>query len=163
MDANSEARLNMVHPALAAKVRQMADILDEQFITIRVTQGLRSMDEQAALYAQGRTTPGKIVTNALPGTSWHNFGLAVDVAPFDAEGQPDWNVNHPSWKNIVATGEGLGLFSGSKFRTFPDWPHFQLTGDLPVSPDDATRQAFKVGGLLAVWSNTGLGQGEVNA
>ena len=155
VDAISEQRLSEVHPKLAEKVRSMADLLAQENITIRVVQGLRSWGEQATLYAQGRTVPGQVVTNAKPGTSWHNYALAVDVAPFDS-GIPDWNVDHPAWKRIVAVGESVGLVSGSTWRTFPDWPHFQLTGQLPVSPDDAVRAAYETGGQSAIWTDSGL-------
>jgi len=159
MDQNSEARLDLVHPKLAEKIRSMAEMLAQENIVIKVVQGLRSWDDQAKLYAEGRDDGGnvvdksKVVTNAKPGTSWHNYGLAVDVAPFDA-GIPDWNVEHPAWKRIVAVGESVGLTSGSTWRSFPDWPHFQLTGQLPESPDDATRTAFTVGGMQQVWDDT---------
>lgn len=161
MDANSEARLSEVHPKLAEKVRSMAEMLALENIDIRVVQGLRTWDEQAKLYAQGRDgignviSPKQVVTNAKPGHSYHNLGLAVDVAPFDG-GIPDWNNNHPAWKRIVAIGETVGLISGSEWRTFPDWPHFQLTGRLPTSPDDAVRAAYATGGMQAVWDDTGL-------
>lgn len=153
MNAISEARLKEVHPKLAERVRSMAEVLLGESIEIQVTQSLRSCKEQAALYAQGRTAPGSIVTNAKPGHSWHNFGLAVDVAPFNG-GIPDWNANHPVWKRIVAVGQSVGLLPGSSWRTFPDWPHFQMTGQLPVSPDDAVRVAFEDGGIEAVWADT---------
>lgn len=161
MDAISETRLLEVHPRLAELVRSMAEILAGQGIQIRVVQSLRSWKEQAALYAEGRDANGsvvdesKVVTNAKPGTSWHNFGLAVDVAPFN-EGIPDWNVNHPVWKQIVSAGESVGLTSGSGWRTFPDWPHFQMTGSYPVSPNDAVRSVFTAGGMSAVWTDAGL-------
>jgi peptidoglycan LD-endopeptidase CwlK len=161
MDPISEARLGEVHPALAEKVRSMAEMLALENIQIRVVQSLRSWAEQAALYAEGRDADGnivdksKVVTDAKPGTSWHNYGLAVDVAPFDS-GIPDWNVSHPAWGRIVAVGESCGLQSGSTWRTFPDWPHFQLTGRLPVSPDAAVMAAFQSGGQQAVWTDTGL-------
>ena len=44
-------------------------------------QGRRTMSEQADLYAKGRTTRGPKVTNAPPGSSAHNYGLAADCAP----------------------------------------------------------------------------------
>lgn len=153
MDPISEDRLAEVHPLLAARVRSMDEMLVGENIVIRVTQGLRTWAEQAALYAQGRTVPGKVVTDARPGYSWHNFGLAVDVAPFDG-GIPDWNVDHPAWKRIVSVGESVGMVSGSEWRTFPDWPHFQMTGQLPVTPDDAVRIAYQNGGIAAVWADT---------
>src|ERR1019366_5531638 len=81
MDNASEERLQLVCPQLADKVRQMAENLANQNIDIRVTQGLRTYAEQDALYAQGRTTPGRIVTNAKGGYSYHCFGLAIDCAP----------------------------------------------------------------------------------
>jgi|SRR5882672_5792105 len=158
MDSVSEARLGVVHPLLARKIRQMADIigLDRPPVTLRVTQGLRTWGEQAQLYAQGRSAPGRIVTNAEPGHSWHNFGLAVDVAPFGLDGQPDWNTSHPIWQRLVEVGTGLGLVAGAKFRSFPDYPHFQLTGKLPESPDTGVREAFGQSGIQAIWQETGL-------
>lgn len=156
MDALSEARLAEVEPTLAARVRQMADQLAEENIVIRVVQGLRSWSEQAALYAKGRNADGnvveksEVVTNAKPGTSWHNYALAVDVAPFDAN-IPDWNLEHPAWKRIVAVGESVGLASGSQWRTFPDWPHFQLS-EIPVSPTAEDVIALNNEGVDGVWS-----------
>lgn len=154
MDAVSEARLELVNPRLAEKIRQMAEMLKDEF-AFRVTQGLRSWDEQAKLYAQGRTQPGKIVTNAAPGHSWHNFGLAVDLVPLSELG-PDWNTAHPAWQRLLSCGSSVGLVEGAQFRTFPDWPHFQLTGSWPVSPNDEVRQCFLDGGMVAVWKEAGL-------
>ena len=159
MDAISEARLQGVHPKLVDRVRSMAEILKLENITIRVVQGLRTWAQQQALWLAGRDVNGnivdhsKVVTNAKPGHSYHNYGLAVDVAPFDAS-IPDWNPAHPAWKRIVAIGESVGLTSGSEWRTFPDWPHFQMTGQLPVSPDDSVRAEFQTGGIQAVWTST---------
>jgi peptidoglycan LD-endopeptidase CwlK len=161
MDNLSEARLAVVHPLLAERVRSMADLLAGENINIRVVQGLRTWQEQAELYDRGRDEDGnvvdksKVVTNAKPGASWHNYGLAVDVAPFD-DGIPDWNADHPVWKRIVAVGESCGLVSGSMWKTFPDWPHFQMTGRLPASPDDAVKQVYRQGGVDAVWTDSGL-------
>jgi peptidoglycan L-alanyl-D-glutamate endopeptidase CwlK len=161
MDAVSEGRLAIVHPQLAGKVRQMADMLALEGVTIKVTQGLRSWTDQLNLWLKGRDVDGnvvdasQVVTKAPPGHSYHNFGLAVDVAPF-TNNTPNWNLSHPVWKRIVAVGESVGLASGSEWRTFPDWPHFQLTGKLPVSPDDEVRQTFKDGGNFAVWEEAGL-------
>lgn len=159
LDSISEERLNLVCPRLADKIRQMTTILDGESIFIRVTQGLRTWSEQDKLYAQGRTQPGKIVTNAPGGSSWHNFGLAVDIVPLAGDsGRPDWNPEHPVWKRTVTVGESLGLFSGSEFKTFKDWPHFQLTGKFPASPNDEVRQIFRDGGMGSVWLEAFLGE-----
>jgi len=158
MDNVSEARLASVHPQLARKIRQMADILavDRPPVTLRVTQGFRTHQQQAQLYAQGRTLPGKIVTNAAPGHGWHEFGLAVDVVPFGLDGQPDWNTSHPIWQRLVQLGTSLGLVEGAQFRSFPDYPHFQLTGNWPVSPDDEVREELTKSGISGIWSKSGL-------
>lgn len=151
MDSISEAHLQSVIPSLTQKTRQMAVMLEQEGIIIHVTQGLRTWDEQEKLYQQGRTTPGKIVTNAPAGSSYHNFGLAVDLVPLESAGKPDWNAEHPIWKRLIAVGESVGLVSGSEWKTFPDWPHFQYTGRFPASPNQELRDIFKNGGLQRVW------------
>lgn len=154
MDANSEARLTLVCPKLADKIHTMASILQQENLEIRVIQGFRSWAEQDALYAQGRTAPGSKVTNAPGGSSWHNFGLAVDCAPDDptkAGYQIDWNADHPQWKRMEEVGRSLGLYAGADFKRLVDAPHFQMTGRFPVSPDDEVRQLFKDGGSLGLW------------
>ncbi len=158
MDRISETRLAKVHPLLARKIRQMADILyaDRPPVVLRVTQALRTWQEQAALYAQGRSGTGSIVTNAEPGHSYHQYGLAVDVVPLGLDGQPDWNKSHPAWQRIIAVGKTLGLTEGAEFRSFPDYPHFQLTGKLPVSPDVEVRESFGQSGIPGIWKETGL-------
>lgn len=128
----SNARLGEIHPELARRIRQLDEMVPS--LSIQVVQGLRTWAQQEALYAQGRTTAGpgaaqvpgegslgKIVSNAPAGWSWHNFGLAVDVVPEDIlPGQPDWDLNHPAWRKLVAAGESLGLVaapSGKPSRT----------------------------------------------
>lgn len=162
MDNFSEARLGEINPILAARIRKLAWMLEQEGIEIHVTQGLRSWNEQQSLWQQGRDAQGnvndksKVVTNAKAGSSWHNFGLACDVAPFDGS-IPDWNNSHPCWARIVAVGESLGLVAGARFRTFPDWPHLQLTGRFPISPDSEVIQIFKDAGMEALWTEAQIG------
>lgn len=94
-------------------------------IDILITCTLRSMEEQAALYAQGRTTPGRIVTNAQPGQSAHNYGLALDVVPV-VNGKPDWDGSHPVWHQIGALGQLRGLqWLWAPGSPFIEQAHFQ--------------------------------------
>lgn len=156
-DAISTARLQEVNPALAAKIEQMDNILTGENILVRVVQGLRTWAQQDALYAQGRTAPGAIVTNARGGESWHNFGCAVDLTPsrdgIDAKFNPDWNESHPNWQRLVTLGESLGLTSG---KSWGDAPHLQLTGRFPYNkPDGEALQLFKDGGMQAIWDEIG--------
>jgi hypothetical protein len=160
VDTLSEVRLEVVCPLFADKIRQVALMIAEE--PIRVTQGLRSWADQEKVWLQGRdangiiVNPKLIVTNAPPGHSWHEFGLAVDVAPFDAAGKPDWNLSHPVWKKIIAAGESLGLYSGDEFCSRKDDPHFQMTGRFPVSPTDEVRKIFANVGVYGVWVEAGL-------
>lgn len=154
MDAISEARLGEVYPRLAEAIRRMADMFAEEFPdnSLRVTQGLRTWAQQAALYAQGRMSAGPIVTDAKPGYSWHNFGLAVDLVPMGISG-PDWNTQHPQWVKLISLAPTVGLFSGAQFRTFKDMPHFQLTGRFGLSPDDEARHILSTEGIEAFWAS----------
>lgn len=157
MDSVSEARLQSIYPPLADKLRQMAGMLEQEGIAIRVVQALRTWAEQDDLYAQGRTKAGSIVTNCPGGKSYHNFGLAVDCVPStQGPGQPftpDWNNQHPTWQRMVAVGTSLGLDSGATWRTFKDYPHFQLTGRFPEgAPNEEVQQLYKNGGNQAVWN-----------
>lgn len=160
MDSVSEARLQEVAPLLSQKIHTLSTMLEQEGIDIRVVQALRSWSEQDALYAQGRTAPGNIVTNCRGGHSYHNFGMAVDCVPDDPSHpgyQPDWNAAHPTWKRMETVGQSLGLDSGATWRTFPDAPHFQLTGRFPEgAPDDEVRQLFKDGGMQAIWAEAEL-------
>ena len=133
LNASSERNLARVNPQLAARIRNMAADLKAQGITIAVTSGLRTFAEQDALYAQGRTKPGGIVTNARGGQSLHNYGLATDVVPLDANGQPNWNVGESTWQKIGAAGKKQGLEWGGDWTSFKDRPHFQMTGGKSIS------------------------------
>jgi peptidoglycan L-alanyl-D-glutamate endopeptidase CwlK len=149
MDAVSLARLQEVNPALSAKIYTLAEMLEPEGISFRVTQGFRTWAEQNALYAQGRTVPGSVVTEAQAAQSWHCYGCAVDVVLMDPA--PDWNISDSRWQRIIAVGESLGLFSGSEFHDIKDNPHFQLTGRFPVTPDGEAQQIYQNEGAAMFW------------
>lgn len=92
----------------------------KQNIPLLVTQGVRTIAEQDALYAQGRTRSGKIVTQARGGQSFHNFGVAFDVCGFDGK-----TVHYDcDWKKLGDIGAKIGLEHGD--RGYVDLPHFQF-------------------------------------
>jgi peptidoglycan L-alanyl-D-glutamate endopeptidase CwlK len=150
-DAVSNRRLWLVNPALAAKVNLAANLLAMAGTYFRVVQGLRTYAEQDALYAQGRTTPGHIVTDARGGYSDHNFGCAVDCVPFlsGPGGDLNWNVKTDQFQAMVAALKAQGLlYGGDWVHMHGDFDHFYIG---PATPTDVDRQAFAKGGLLAVW------------
>jgi D-alanyl-D-alanine dipeptidase len=127
----SEGVIARLEPVIQSKARALLDASKIEGIELVVTQGLRTMEEQAALYAQGRTAPGPVVTNAKPGSSWHNFGLAFDVAVVQG-GKPTWPADEALWQKVGALGKALGLTWGGDFMNFPDRPHCQYTGGLTL-------------------------------
>lgn len=90
-------------------------------IDLKITFGFRTFKEQQDLYDQGRTKPGKIVTKAKPGQSFHNYGLAIDVVPI-VNGKADWESKH--WNKIGEIGQVCGFEWGGGWK-FVDRPHFQ--------------------------------------
>ncbi|WP_084177458.1 LysM peptidoglycan-binding domain-containing protein [Geobacillus vulcani] len=128
----AEAKLKDVHPVVADKARQLITAAYIGGINVIITQGLRTIEEQNELYAQGRTKPGKIVTNAKGGYSYHNFGLAFDFAILNPDGSVSWNVDE-KWKRVGAIGKSLGLEWGGDWKDFKDYPHFQYTFGLSLA------------------------------
>jgi peptidoglycan L-alanyl-D-glutamate endopeptidase CwlK len=106
-----------------------------QGIDLLVTSTYRSTAEQNALYAQGRTKPGKKVTNAKGGQSFHNHRLAYDVVPL-RNGKPVWGTTGEDgklWQRVGELGEGAGLEWAGRWTKFREFPHFQYTGGKPLS------------------------------
>lgn len=100
---------------------------------------LRTIEQQDALYAQGRTKPGKIVTNAKGGQSMHNYGLAIDIVLLidkDKNGSYEsasWETNvdfdgdgKADWQEVVKVFKSYGWEWGGEWK-FVDMPHFQKT------------------------------------
>jgi peptidoglycan L-alanyl-D-glutamate endopeptidase CwlK len=147
MTPATENRLKKVHPELANRVRMLINTFAQSGVQIEVVQGLRTFAEQDALFAQGRSKPGQIVTRARGGQSNHNYGLAIDVVPY-SNGKPNWNAPNSIWSAIGAEAEKLGLEWGGDWKRFIDRPHVQLPG-LSIKQCNAL---FQKGGLEAVWA-----------
>jgi len=124
--------------------RMLAQFLDEcrvRGLDIIVTSTFRDQEAQAELYARGRTKPGRIVTNAAPGWSWHNWRCAFDVVPL-RRGKPVWGTagngidDDPTdddaddleiWERVGQVGEFVGLEWAGRWTRFREFPHFQHT------------------------------------
>jgi len=137
MDKPTSDRIAKLHPALRDEVREIVlacDIALSGRAKIRITQGLRTIAEQDALYAQGRTVKGKVVTNAKGGTSYHNYGLAVDFCLIVNGNEVSWDQRadydgdqRADWMEVVAIFKRYGWEWGGDFRSIKDSPHFQKT------------------------------------
>ena len=163
MDARSESVLALVDPALAELVRKAQVFMSPQGINMCVYQGLRTSEQQNALYAQGRTLPGQVVTNAKAGQSNHNYGLAVDIVPYlqGASGALNWTVESPAFQAMVKYLKMQGLVYGGDWVHFPDNDHFQMP-TIPPSPSAAMIADYALG-LPTVWANAAAGKYEVKA
>lgn len=131
MTARDERQLVGVTPLLADKLTRVLAAMDALGFPMMVTDGLRTVTQQQGLYAQGRTTPGKIVTKAdgIRKKSNHQAhddgqGHAADCC-FVVDGQPDWDARLP-WKAYGAVAEAVGLEWGGSWESFHDLPHVQL-------------------------------------
>ena len=123
VDARSEKVIATLLPELHPIARALVQKAAAAGISIRVISGLRSYEEQSALYAQGRTTPGSKVTNARAGYSNHNFGIAFDIGVFEGS---KYLPESPKYKAVGALGMDLGLEWGGNWKTIVDQPHYQL-------------------------------------
>lgn len=135
-------QLEGVHEYIKEKALALVSTAHCEGINIAITSGYRSNEEQAAIYGKGRSSyiyngkqygnpKEKKVSNAKPGTSYHNFGLAFDFTVFDDNRQPIWNGN--SYDKVGKMGQALGLEWGGAWTGFKDRPHFQHTFGLSLA------------------------------
>lgn len=137
-DSKSDEVIAKLHPKARKPFTDFLNDLNGQGIKYRLYSGFRSFQEQAELYGKGRTAAQltavnvdpkyakpaeKIVTNAKPGTSFHNYGLAGDGVEIK-DGVALWKS--PNEQKIVATASKYGLFWGGNFTSLKDTPHFEI-------------------------------------
>jgi peptidoglycan L-alanyl-D-glutamate endopeptidase CwlK len=128
----SSRSLDDLLPAAKERVEKFLNSAKAAGIDLLITSTYRDNESQNALYAQGRTTPGKKVTNAKAGQSWHNYRCAVDVVPVVA-GKPRWDVKDEVWQQVGALGKAAGLEWAGDWKKFKEYPHFQYTGGLTLA------------------------------
>lgn len=148
--------------------------------------GLRTCREQAVLYRQSRPyavirekvaqlrmrgygfladvieevgpCSGPHVTNAAPGQSWHNYGLAFDAVPV-VGGRLDWTVAgkyedtglQREWAIYGEECERAGLLWAGRWKTFREYPHAQsvMAGNaLEAMRPSKARDALERAGAL---------------
>lgn len=118
--------IDQLTPETADLCRKFIALCKLNGVKIIVTSTYRDTVSQNALYAQGRTAPGRIVTRCKGGDSFHNYHMAFDIVPV-VNGKADFN-NRATFEKCGILGESLGLVWGGRFTRFPDYPHFQNTG-----------------------------------
>lgn len=148
-DEEIKAALNFAEFRRASTAEQLSDFYkpyyDELCAILGGTfwapySGRRSLKQQEDLWNQGRTQASiakgeKIVTNAIPGNSSHNWGCATDWAEFRPEfrGKEIWDkANWPVFRDAVYKS-GMkwgGDFKDKDGKPQIDMPHCELPIDV---------------------------------
>lgn len=129
--------INDLHPKVQILCWQFIAACKESGIDVLITSTYRDYESQNDLYAQGRTKPGRIITNAKAGYSYHNFRVAFDFVPM-VNGKPDWN-DVRKFDKCGSIGKSVGLEWGGDFKAFKDKPHLQFTNRLSLAEFRAGR------------------------
>ena len=127
--------IDKLHPELQKCVNKFLAECKKQGLNVCITETLRTKAEQEALYAQGRTKPGKIVTNCKGYQSAHMWGIAFDFCR---------NVKGKEYDNSDKFFDKVGkiaktifdnteydLFWGGDFKSFVDKPHIEMIKYMP--------------------------------
>jgi peptidoglycan L-alanyl-D-glutamate endopeptidase CwlK len=124
--------LDELHPKVKTLCEQFIIACDKIDIDVLITSTYRDLESQGALYAQGRTTKGIIVTNAKAGQSFHNYRVAFDFVPI-VNGKCVWN-DVGLFTKCGRIAESLGLeWAGSWSGKFKETAHCQYTSGLSLA------------------------------
>jgi peptidoglycan LD-endopeptidase CwlK len=126
-------------PVVQEKAQAFLDAAKAQHIDVIVTSTYRDLEQQAALYAEGRSAPGTIKTNAKPGESWHNWRCAFDFVGM-RNGKCVWESDDPMWQHLGELGESVGLEWAGRWVSFTEKAHMQYTGGLTLAQLQAGAQ-----------------------
>jgi peptidoglycan L-alanyl-D-glutamate endopeptidase CwlK len=118
--------INELHPDLQHIIVALKGQCEKHGLKIGIGECVRSVAEQDALYAQGRTKKGRIVTNAKGSTysSMHQWGVAFDFYRNDGKGA--YNDTDGFFAKVGKIGIELGLEWGGSWTSIVDKPHLQL-------------------------------------
>lgn len=141
-------RIEDLHPRMQKKAKKFLELAKQNGIEVLIYCTYRSAEEQEILYMQGRLEQfgitveqlnekrkkiglypltekeaKKIVTNAKPGQSMHNHGLAFDCVPMQA-GKPAWN-DIQTYKKLAEIAKKIEMEWAGNWKTFKEYPHFE--------------------------------------
>jgi peptidoglycan L-alanyl-D-glutamate endopeptidase CwlK len=118
--------VNDLTPAMRDKCLLFIQKCKEAGVDVIITSTYRDFESQDALFAQGRTVHGPVVTNAKGGQSYHNYRIAFDFCPI-VGGKAMWN----DIKTFIKCGEigkSIGLEYAGDWKTFKEYAHLQEAG-----------------------------------
>jgi len=124
-------KLEDLHPKVKVLCEKFIEECKKQDIDVLITSTYRDAESQNALYAQGRTTAGKIVTNARGGQSYHNWRVAFDFVPI-VHGKAQWS-DLAAFKKCGEIAESVGLEWAGRWVKFKEMAHCQYTNGLKLA------------------------------
>lgn len=116
----SKASLNKMNGVNSKLINLMKEAIKESPYDFGITEGIRTLERQKELFAQGKTKTLK---------SYHLVGKAVDIKIY-VNGKITWNFKY--YKEVsdhikeVARKLGYVITWGGDWKTFKDGPHFQI-------------------------------------
>jgi peptidoglycan L-alanyl-D-glutamate endopeptidase CwlK len=123
--------LTDLNPKVAAMCSEFINRCKAENIDVIITSTYRDKESQDALYAQGRTAPGKKVTNAKGGQSFHNWKVAFDFCPI-VNGKAMWS-DTALFTKCGKIAESVGLEWAGRWKSFPESAHCQYTNGLKLA------------------------------
>lgn len=115
--------ISRLRPDVAENCRVFIQRCAAEGLPVLVVETVRDLEYQASLYAQGRTKPGKIVTNQkTPSFHWDKVALAFDICK-NVKGHEYDDTDF--FRRCGAIGKKMGFSWGGDWKSLPDKPHFQ--------------------------------------
>ena len=149
-------KIEDLHPLIQPKAYLLIKMAKEEAnLDITIYRTRVTWEEQDVIYAQGRTKPGVVVTNARGGESYHNYSLALDFAILkpgssiiDWSGKCDVDGDQePDYQEVGKLGEDIGFEWGARFTSMKgDLGHLQMSFGLTIRE----LRIYYLGGLRAI-------------
>lgn len=142
---------SLLHPAVRSAVERLEEECTRQGLRLLITDCTRTMAEQQALYAKGRTQPGGIVTNVQYPNSAHNWGVAIDFCQ-NIRGQEYSDTSF--FRNVATIAKHLGFAWGGDWKNFVDMPHLEWAEFMPNNSTAWLRKTYGTPeAFRATWGN----------
>lgn len=123
-------KITDLHPKVQTMCKKFIALCEMEGIDVLITSTYRDGESQNELYAQGRTKPGRIVTNAKAGQSFHNWRCAFDFVPV-VNGKAQWD-DLATFERCGVIAESVGLEWAGRWKKFKEMPHCQYSGGLSI-------------------------------
>lgn len=117
--------VSLLHPRLIIIIDKLKADCEKAGLPLLITATYRTAAEQNALYAQGRTAAGQIVTNARYPDSTHCWGVAFDFCR-NVKGR-EYDDSDGFFERVAAIAKPYGLIWGGDWAKLRDKPHLEMT------------------------------------